>query len=67
MQTKNGQNIKTNLFSRQLSVYGNEARNYLPPVVTDKCRLHRIYADTLCQCLVRQQFAYRFSIPGRIS
>lgn len=25
MQTKNGQNIKTNLFSRQLSVYGNEA------------------------------------------
>ena len=54
MQTKNGQNIKTNLFSRQLSVYGNEARNYLPPVVTDKCRLHRICADTLCQCLVLQ-------------
>lgn len=27
MQTKNGQNIKTNLFSRQLPVYGNVGRD----------------------------------------
>lgn len=27
MQTKNSQNIKTNLFSRQLSVYGNVGRD----------------------------------------